>query len=106
MWGLHTRRSSSHPPPLLQETAAFTRYLHRDELGRAVTDAGGRSWAKGLPSAKTDVIIMGDISRCHSKKKTDTNTGSGVAKAVIEQRGLHEVCVATRGRRLPRKRQR
>ena len=71
-------------PLIVEECQAFSRYLTKEDLGAVLCEAGLK-WVKGHPNSRSDIIVLGDLERCHSGTKADTHTGSGMDQATRKQ---------------------
>jgi len=68
-------RFASVGPLLFKETLEESWFLSNDSLGEMIKEGGGFHGGAASLSAKTDIVILGNMSRLRSKKK-DTWTGS------------------------------
>lgn len=85
------RSSLAHPsrsaaPLVYEESVGYSFYLPTAFLGGIVEHHDGE-WKTAI-NKKTDIVVLGDTSRCHSKKNPDTWTGTAKHKAIAAQEAL------------------
>lgn len=80
----HPSRSAA--PLVYEESVGYSFYLPTAFLGGIVEHHDGE-WKTAI-NKKTDIVVLGDTSRCHSKKNPDTWTGTAKHKAIAAQEAL------------------